>query len=448
MRGVRWLLVKDLQVLRRSPLLVSMLVVYPLLLAVLIGLAISRGPDRPRVAVVNELSPSADRITIGGERLDVRQAGRWLFAHIDAVQVESRPEAVEMVRDGDVLGALIFPADIAAKLESGLEPASIRVFYNAEDPVKARFVRNTIDAQVQAANLALTKRFTKVALGYLDLIVRGGKLTLFGRDISVLGLERVESILRAAARDLPRRSPARAELRRVIEFASLARENLAFTDEVLASVGEPIRVQQAVVRGGTTPLSSFAVALSVAVSLMVVTLLLAAGALALEREENTFHRLVRGLVSRSALLAEKVILAAGCALLASLLLLAAVSAFVELDWGRFPRWLVALGAGAVGFGAMGVAIGAFTREVRAASLLAFMLALPIAFLGLVPSGSVSAGLYEAVRAVSALFPFKPTLDALDAALNGSGALALPLLHLAALALAFGLLGRVALRRFA
>ena len=43
-------------------------------------------------------------------------------------------------------------------------------------------------------------------------------------------------------------------------------------------------------------------AIAAAVSLMFITLLLAAGALALEREENAYLRLVRGLVSRTALL--------------------------------------------------------------------------------------------------------------------------------------------------
>jgi hypothetical protein len=53
-----------------------------------------------------------------------------------------------------------------------------------------------------------------------------------------------------------------------------------------------------------------------------------------------------------------------------------------------------------------------------------------------------------IRVVSALFPFRPTLDALDAALIDSGSLAGPLLHLAALFVAFGALARLALRRFA
>ena len=54
---MRWLLLKDLQILRRSPFLVAMLVAYPVIISVLIGLALSRGPDKPKVAIVNELPP-------------------------------------------------------------------------------------------------------------------------------------------------------------------------------------------------------------------------------------------------------------------------------------------------------------------------------------------------------------------------------------------------------
>jgi hypothetical protein len=61
---------------------------------------------------------------------------------------------------------------------------------------------------------------------------------------------------------------------------------------------------------------------------------------------------------------------------------------------------------------------------------------------------VAPGLYDLIRALSAAFPFKPTLDALDAALNDAGDIGGPLLHLAGLTLAFGALGRLALGRFA
>ena len=55
--------------------------------------------------------------------------------------------------------------------------------------------------------------------------------------------------------------------------------------------------------------------------------------------------------------------------------------------------------------------------MRAASLLSFLLSLPLALLALVPSGSVSAGFYDVIGVVSFVFPFKAALQALDAAVN-------------------------------
>jgi len=445
---MRWLFVKDLLILRRSPLLVGLLVVYPIVIAVLIGFALSRGPDKPTVAFLNQLPETGQTIDLGGEQIDASQYADAFFESVDPVRVSSREEAIEKVRDGDVLAALIIPPDVTQKLQSGVEPATLEVYYNAEDPAKRAFVEDTINAQVQRANAALTEQFTEVAVSYIDLLNTGGQFTLLGQTIDILGLTRAETLLTEAQQELPEDSPARAQIQQVIEFAGLARENLDLSDDVLASVGSPIRVDAEIVEGGTTPLTSFAVAIAVTMSLMFVTLLLAAGTLALEREENAFRRLVRGLVSQTALLAEKIGLAAACSLLVSLVMLVGLALFVGLDFARFPLWVLALAAGAIAFAAMGVAIGALAREVRAASLLAFMLALPIAFLALVPSGSVSGGLFTVIDVISHLFPFKHTLDAMDAALNGSGGLLAPLLWLAAVTLAYGAAGRLALRRFA
>ena len=445
---MRWLLLKDLRILARSPLLVALLVLYPIVIAVLIGLAISRSPDKPEVAIYNGLAGQPAQVELGGREINLAREGQRLFDAIDPVRTDSREEAIQKVRDGEVLGALIVPDDLATKLQSGLEPGTVEVVYNAEDPGKQQFVENTITAQVQKANAALTKRVAEEALQLLELISDGGEYTFLGQDFSVLGLRESEEILRAAQADLPAGSGEREEIDRVIAFAELARENLSFSDEVLGVVGEPLRVEATSLDGGSTSLDSFAVALAVAVSLMFITLLLAAGTLALEREENAFSRLVRGLVSRTGLLLEKAGLAAVCSVAVSLVMLAGLGLFVNLDWGRFPLWLLALALGALAFAALGLAIGAFTREVRAASLLAFMLCLPLAFLALVPSGAVAPALYDVIRAVSAAFPFKPTLDALDAALNDSGGLAGPLLHLTLLFVVFGALARLALTRFA
>jgi hypothetical protein len=59
---------------------------------------------------------------------------------------------------------------------------------------------------------------------------------------------------------------------------------------------------------------------------------------------------------------------------------------------------------------------------------------------------VSSGFYDAISAISFLFPFKAALQALDAAVNGaSPAIGLSLVHLAVLVVVFGALARVGLR---
>ena len=62
-----------------------------------------------------------------------------------------------------------------------------------------------------------------------------------------------------------------------------------------------------------------------------------------------------------------------------------VSLFVHLEWSRFPLWVAALVFGGLAFGALGVAIGGLAREVSVASLMAFLVSLPIAFIALVPA---------------------------------------------------------------
>ena len=450
---MRWLLLKDLQILRRSPLLVALLVVYPVVIAGLIGVALSAGPQKPRVAVANLVPEGQSTFSVGGEELDAADYASQLFESIDPIRVDSRAEAIEKVRSGEALGALVLPRDATERLRgalalSGGDPPTVEVFYNAEDPVKRRFVESTIEARLAEANDALADAVLREAAGYIDLVVRGGRVSLpLVGSIDVLGLRRAQALVDAAIAGLPAGSPLRDSLRDVSRFAELAAENLDVSGPILATINSPVRVKQTIVEGSRTPLNAFAVAVAVTVSLMFVTLLLAAGLLALEREEHAFGRLVRGLVSRAALLAEKIGLAALCAFAVTLVMLAGLALFVDLEWSRVPAWLAALAAGALGFAAMGVAIGGLAREVRAASLLAFMLSLPIAFLALVPSGSVSAGLYDVVNVVSGLFPFKPALRALDAAING-GSLATPLAHLAVLTAAFAAVARLGLRRFA
>jgi hypothetical protein len=450
---MRWLLLKDLQILRRSPLLVTLLVLYPLVVALLVGTALSSGPSKPKVAFANLVPAGEATIDVGGRRLDATSYAAELFDAVDPIRVQTREEAIAKVESGEALGALVIPPDVIDRLQGTLrlgggDPPTVEVYYSAENPLKRRYVQATIDATLADANKALSDEIFKEAARYLNLIVSGGNVSLpLVGDVDILGLRAAQAIIDGAIGGLPNDSSSRPALQQVSRFARLAADNLDVSRPILASISTPVRVKEQAISGSSTSLDVFGAEVAVVLSLMFVTLLLAAGMLALEREEYAFGRLVRGLVSRSGLLAEKIGLAGLCAWALASVMLAVLVAFLDLGWSRTPVWLAALAVAAVAFAALGVAIGGLTREVRAASLLAFMLALPVAALALVPSGAVGGTLYDAIRVISAAFPFKPALDALDAALNG-GALAGPLLHLAALAFAFSALARLSLRRFA
>lgn len=450
MRGVGWLLLKDLQILRRSPLQAGLLVAYPILIAVLVGFAISRGPEDPRVAFLNEVPP-ATRINVGGKELPKANVREQICERVECVFVHDRAEARAKVESGDVLAALILPADLVNRINSlsTLTPGvpEVEVLLNEENAVKAELVDDRITSLLAQANLRIARRIGSEGSRYLGLIVNGGQFHVLGEAIPILGLRTSARILEQVTPALPR--SLRPALQEVTKFAAEARDNLDVAKPLIDRLAQPIEVNKVVVGGASPPLEIFAIAVAATLTLAFVVVLLVAGSLALEREENAFPRLTRGLVSSEGLLAEKVLLGVAVGMAVTLLMLAGMAIFVPLEWGRFGLWLLAILFAAGALGAAGAALGAAAREVRAVSLLAFMVTLPIAFLSLVPSGAVSPAVFDLIRYLTAAFPFKPALEAITAALDEAGSgIGAPLAHLAILAAAYAAIARVALRRFA
>ncbi|HEX5955176.1 MAG TPA: ABC transporter permease, partial [Solirubrobacterales bacterium] len=182
---MRWLLLKDLQILRRSPLVVGLLIAYPVVLGVLIGFALSSDGSKPRVAFLNLVPESeTQQFQIGGEQEGIDQgiARDELCSRVECVDVSTREEAEQKVEDGDVIAALILPEDLLDELESlaSLSPQqpTVEVLVNEDDPVKASLVDDRISALVTEANLILSQRISDEAATYLDLLIEGGVFDL------------------------------------------------------------------------------------------------------------------------------------------------------------------------------------------------------------------------------------------------------------------------------
>ena len=90
-------------------------------------------------------------------------------------------------------------------------------------------MQSTIESRLADANLALSSKFTEVAASYIDLLLKGGSLSILGQDVNILGLQRARTILLAVAGVAAPGDPQRQALQPVIEFATLAIDNLGFS---------------------------------------------------------------------------------------------------------------------------------------------------------------------------------------------------------------------------
>ena len=91
---------------------------------------------------------------------------------------------------------------------AGGEPPTVEVFYNAEDPVKRRYVESTIRSRLADADAALSDAVLAQSAKYLDLVVKGGELSfpLVG-DVQILGLRNAQTLIDTSLKGLPADAP-------------------------------------------------------------------------------------------------------------------------------------------------------------------------------------------------------------------------------------------------
>lgn len=437
------LLGKDLRLLRRTPSIVILLALYPALVAALVGLAVGRPPTKPRVAIVNQVPENQRTLHIGGKDFNLNKLIRALYDNVDGYDVATPAQALQDVKSGDAVAAVVIPADIVEQLESSESQGAITAIYDSSDPTRRAYVENTIKGLLVDTNLELTHRFTNVALDYIDIIVNGGKISFGDEQREITGLANGDELIKKVLPYTP--ADQRPQLEQFAELSAGAKRGANFAKSLLRRVGQPIKLKAEPV-GTNSSLSSLAVAVAVAVSAMFVALLLGAGMLAYETEDQMLTRLLRGLAPRSTIVIEKTLLAGICALVVGSVMVVAFGFFVDIRWERVWAWWPAIALAAVAFGAAGVMIGAASGDVRAASLASFMIGLPLTAAALVPKGAVDASLYAVLQVINALFPFKPALDLVRAGLSpGYGAL-VPGLHLALLVAVYCLIAAAAIRR--
>src|SRR5205807_1985881 len=283
----------------------------------MIGFALSSPPGKPKVAFFSEVAPGKGKIQLGSQQINVSSYASELFKSIQPIRVHSREEAIAKVKSGQAQAALIVPGDIGSQIQSlvttGVGSPTVELIVNNKDPLERQFANQAIQSRLNLVQQAVSRQVLKIAISDLQQVLNGGKINFAGQNFQLLGLKSSRAIVQGAIAAVPKDSPLRPALRQVVSFADLAIQGLSFSGPVLGSIGSPLTVEQTQLAGRTTPTDSYAVAIAVVLSSMLLTMLLASGLLAIERTENTYSRLVRGLVTPGGLLGEKVALSALCA---------------------------------------------------------------------------------------------------------------------------------------
>src|ERR1700722_9116530 len=252
-RSMKALLAKDLLILRRSRLLVGVLIVYPVAIALLIGLAISRSPGKPKVAIVDQ-TPPGETVQVGSERVPVTTYAEQLFSQVQPERVASRAQAVQKIKSGSVLAAVVIPANIAARLGSGLRQAQLEVLYNG-NALEQSLVHAQIEAALAQANIGCSEQIQRAASQAIGALLTGRNLGVLGAP-ELVGLGKIGPELHAIAKRLPPGAD-RARLEQIERFATFAAQNLSLAKNVLSTIGQPIQVKTTLVSGRRTPLNTF-----------------------------------------------------------------------------------------------------------------------------------------------------------------------------------------------
>ena len=442
LRSARLLFAKDLRVLGRSRGLVTILIGYPVIIAILLALALSGGDRRPSVAFVN-LDQQGRTVLVGGDRLSVDDYAAKIEQDVDLKRL-APTDAQQALNDGKVSAILTIPDGFVADLQSGIKSPVITLQTNPRNPIEAQAIERNMEAAVFRLNQALATAYVDQVLNLVRLVQEGGNVQIFGRSGQLEGLASSAKVLRQVQRELIKENqPALAkQLAQLNDFIAGVNTNLDLAKPAAKSIASPIRLDIQSGAPGREPLSALGIAAALVVGLGLLGVLLSAALLSAEREDRVLSRLGRGLVGPGTIVTQKAVLSALATLVVGMVLLGVVALTTSVSVGRWAIWVLALVVAGLAFGAFGLLIGALARETRTALLAALMITLPLAVIALIPGNDIAFW----VSAVAGFGPAARVFQELLVDPEVTGTLWAGIGLLAGIALVYGVAARIALGR--
>lgn len=406
------LLRKDALLVWRNRALLVTLVVYPLLVVGVLGLAFADPEQRIPIAVVDHDAESPPIDVLGAEfsTADIK-AELDEFAQLRETDEE---EALSLLRNGEVDAVVIFPLAFVSDLVQSLTgPARLTVVLDFSDPVKASIAENNIRGVVQRFNDRVVEEKVQFVGRVLAVAREGG--TLPGGE-TFIGFERARENVRIV-RQNNNDTLSAADQARLLETQEFIDQVIAILEQaqtIIESTARPLDLQVDHVESGILTARDIVVPAAMALSVFWTGTLATATLLVYERESQASRRLEVAPVSAFTVVSAKgfltLLLVAAQTFL--ILLAAVVGWSVRVDGpGLVALVVLASSVAAVG---LGLLVASVTRTTSGATLLAVLVTFPMMFLS---------GLFypisfmpESAQAVAKALPLTYSVDGLRGAM--------------------------------
>ena len=266
---------KDLRVLRRSPLLLGVLLAYPLVIAAMVGLVAAYANAKPRVAFVDEDGLPA-QIEVGGRTFHVEETIDRVATEVTLVRLD-REEAERQLRSGRIVALLAVPDGFVGDLRSLARSPRLEL------ETTSGGISIRVTQQVQALVYQLNRQLEDAYVGGESRVHRvapegwGGNVPR-AADSTCSGWSEPASCSTSCR-------PGRGSIGCASSSAS-PRLALGETDDALRATANPIELVQTTAGGRSWALSAQAQSHALALTISFLALLLAAAALAAERDEG------------------------------------------------------------------------------------------------------------------------------------------------------------------
>ena len=316
----------------RSPLALVVLLAYPLVVAALVGLVASYANAKPRVALVDEDRLPAS-IEIGDRTFHVGETIDRVADEVTLVRLD-RDEAERQLASGRIVAMLVVPRGFVADLRGMVRSPQLELETTrgrSVDPGQPAGAGARLPAQPGALRTPTSRRICATS----SCCSRVARASSSDRGSTCSGSRAhgacSTSCLRGRASTGSASSCARPSSRWARPTTRSGRPRARSSSWSRADAGR------------TWALSAQVQSYALALTISFLALLLAAAALAGERDEGVLGRLRRGLVGPGELVAAKVALAVVAALAVGLAIAVAFGVIIELGdveggqpWTRLP----------------------------------------------------------------------------------------------------------------